>query len=323
MSTDVATAAERNQVLGHSRGDIFERYYISQKVKRDVQSAYLGYSARDSIIRAVGMMSLTRDPRVPKDLTDEQKAIIEQDPLLVELKQQRQDLVNAVKLEYGFVSKARGTDLHAQLNELEKTIQSERQFLRRQAREEIREQFFATIDTVEIERQLLGLSVADHLKIEDPEEVHFTFIERRRLARSLFRSLGVDKKHDLHSQRVQAIRDWASLCNLQGINHKKNILSCEHMISKEEPNLVDADKVPLICPATQCLFCLGNDQLAYNARTYSFSRTEHLRRHMHNCHLRHLASDIGFPCPHSSCLETVQGVMHFKRHAASVHKIYL
>jgi len=35
----VATTSERNQVMDHSRADIFERYYISVKVKRDMQSA--------------------------------------------------------------------------------------------------------------------------------------------------------------------------------------------------------------------------------------------------------------------------------------------
>ncbi|OJD21124.1 hypothetical protein ACJ73_07535 [Blastomyces percursus] len=236
---DVATAAERNQVLGHSRADIFERYYISQKVKRDVQSAYLGCPARDSIIRAVGMMSLTRDPRVPKDLTEEQKAAIEEDPYLVELNYQRQDLVSAMKLESGSVSKAQGTDLHAQHRALERAIQSERRFLRRQAREEIRQQFFATIDTIEIEHQLLGLSVADNLKIKDASEVQFAFVERARLAQSLFQSLGscVDEKSDLHSHRVQAISDWTSLCHLQGVSYRKNACG----LIKEEPDLMNSD----------------------------------------------------------------------------------
>nr|KMM73308.1 hypothetical protein CPAG_09597 [Coccidioides posadasii RMSCC 3488] len=268
---DVATAAERNQVLGHSRADIFERYYISQKVKWDVQSTYLGCPARDSVIRAVGMMSLTQDPRVPKDLADEQKAAIEQDPYLVELNRQRQDLVSAMKLESGSVSKAQGTDLHAQHRALEKTIQSERRLLRRQAREETREHFFATIDTIEIEHQLLGLSVADHLKIKDASEVQFAFVERARLAQSLFQSLGscVNEKHD-HSHRVQAISDWTSLCHLQGVSYRKNACG----LIKEEPDLMNSDTYPLICPPTQCLFCLGNDQLAYKARNYSFSRPQ-------------------------------------------------
>ncbi|KMP09339.1 hypothetical protein CIHG_06231 [Coccidioides immitis H538.4] len=61
----VATTSERNQIMGHSRADIFERYYISVKVKRDVQSAYVGCPAKEAIIQAVGRFSLTHDPRAP------------------------------------------------------------------------------------------------------------------------------------------------------------------------------------------------------------------------------------------------------------------
>ncbi|PGH23708.1 hypothetical protein AJ80_02314 [Polytolypa hystricis UAMH7299] len=119
---DVATTAERNQVLGHSRADIFERYYIAEKVKRDVQSAYIKCPPRESVIRAVGMMSLTRDPRVPKELTDEQKAAVEKDPHLVELICHKQELTSEMKFQYGSVPKAQGTDLHAQYSKLERTI---------------------------------------------------------------------------------------------------------------------------------------------------------------------------------------------------------
>ncbi|KAK2732633.1 hypothetical protein FQN57_002594 [Myotisia sp. PD_48] len=45
----VATTSEHNQVMGHSRAEIFEQYYISQKAKRDVQSAYIGCPARESV----------------------------------------------------------------------------------------------------------------------------------------------------------------------------------------------------------------------------------------------------------------------------------
>ncbi|QSS61773.1 hypothetical protein I7I51_03950 [Histoplasma capsulatum] len=287
---DVATAAERNQVLGHSRADIFERYYLSQKVKRDVQSAYLGCPARESVIRAVGMMSLTRDPRVPKELTDEQKAAIEYDPHLAELNRQKQDL-------------AQGTDLHAQHSKLERTIQSERRFLRKRARDNIREDFFAKIDTIEIERQLLGLSLADDLKVED-SVTQFTCVERALLARSLFTSLcSSAEEHKPHCYRMQVIRDWTALCSLQGVPYKQKASPCEFVTLKEELS-INADKPPIVCPATQCLFCLGNEQRASNSRPYSFSRPDKLRRHVYDCHLRYLASDACFPCPHPACSET-------------------
>ncbi|EEH48781.2 uncharacterized protein PADG_04860 [Paracoccidioides brasiliensis Pb18] len=63
IAPHVATAAERDQVLGHSRADIFERYYISQKVKRDVESAYLGCPARESGHPCCGNDELDRGPK--------------------------------------------------------------------------------------------------------------------------------------------------------------------------------------------------------------------------------------------------------------------
>jgi hypothetical protein len=240
--------------------------------------------------RAVRMMSLTRDPRVPKDLTEEQKSAIEQDPHLLELNQQRQDLRNTIKLEYGSVPQASGTNLYAEYTKLEKTIQSERQYLRRRAKVEIREQFFATIDTVEIEHQLLGSSITSRLKIDEGQagNAQFTSAERERLAQNLFQSLNncEDKKDMIHNRRLQVIRDWSALCNLQGTPYKRRLSSGRLEATKEETyEGINTEMFPTICAANQCLSCLGNDQLAYNARTYTFSSTDHLRRHVHDHHL--------------------------------------
>ncbi|EEH33963.2 hypothetical protein PAAG_05012 [Paracoccidioides lutzii Pb01] len=284
-------------VLGHSRADIFERYYISQKVKRDVESAYLGCPARELVIRAVGMMNLTWDPRVQKDLTDEQKSTIDQHPCLIELGRQKQNLVSDMKCQYGSVPKAQ-------------TIQSERRFLRKCARDEIRERFFAQIDTIEIEHQLLGLSLPDDLNVEDADDVRFASAERACLARSLFQPLSssVHKTCELHGRRVQVIRDWTALCGLQGVPYKQKASLGDLVTLKGELKPIDVDIFPMICPATQCLFCLGNEQWACNFSPYSFSRTEKMRRHVYDCHLRYLASDACFPCPHPVCSENVRGI---------------
>lgn len=49
--------------MGHSRSEIFEKYYLSQVVGADVMSAYLGTPSKDALNRLAGHMSLTRDPR--------------------------------------------------------------------------------------------------------------------------------------------------------------------------------------------------------------------------------------------------------------------
>lgn len=322
----VATTSERNQVMSHSRADIFERYYISQKVKRDVQSAFIGCAARESIISAVTRFSLTRDPRVPKELSDEQKAAIERDPHLLKLSDRQQSLAKLIKRKHGSIVKAHGTELHRQYTELGDIIRTEKKSLHRAAFERMRDEFFAAIDTIEVERQLLGLSVSDKFKAEDNGNIHFTFKERARLAQNLFRSSDctVEDHHELYSRRVQTIEDWASLCSLHEGPRKRMVPPTR---SKPDfgqfDDIIDADIFPILCPGTQCLFCLGDSQLPHSARMYSFSRPEHLRRHVQDCHLRYHADDSPLWCPHPSCSEVLDGVENFKQHAFLNHNIYL
>ncbi len=54
--------AERNQVMGHSRAEIFDKYYVSHVVRTDLQSAYLGTPSKVGLLRLAGRMDLTRDP---------------------------------------------------------------------------------------------------------------------------------------------------------------------------------------------------------------------------------------------------------------------
>lgn len=81
--------------------------------------------------------------------------------------------------------------------------------------------------------------------------------------------------------------------------------------------------VPLVLPSTICLFCLDDDELTSQARTASFSRIDSLRRHMDDVHLSHYDPEVPLLCPHPSCDISLQGVNHFKNHAATVHNVSL
>lgn len=323
---DVATTSEHNQVMGHSRADIFEWYYISQKIKRDVQSAYIDCPPRESIINAVGRFSLTRDSRVPKELSDDQKAAVERDSRLVKLSGRQQSLAKLINRKHGSIPKVKGTVLHREYSELGDNIRAEKQSLHREAFDRIREEFFATIDTIEIEKQLLGLSPGDKFKIEDKSNIEFTFKERARLAGNLFRSSDctTEAQHELYPRRVQTIQDWVSLCSLQEGPRKRRALSSKCGFNTDQlDDMIDADTFPILCPRTQCLFCLGDSQLPHSARMYSFSRPDHLRRHVQDCHLQYHDADTPLWCPHPSCLEVLDGVQYFKEHAISIHNIYI
>ena len=242
--------------MGHSRADIFERYYISIKVKRDVQSAYLGCPARESIIQAVGRFSLTRDPRAPKELSNEQKDAIEQNPQLIKLCVRQSSLHQLIQRKHGSVQKAKGTILYREYTELGHTIRAEKQALHREAFDNMR-QFFATIDTIEIEKQLSRLPVAEEPKMDDEDKVQFAFEERARLAGNLFCSSDcqTDDQHELYVRRVQTIQDWVSLCNLREPPRKRS-----SRVDIALDGSIGADTFPISWPGTQCLFCLGDSQ---------------------------------------------------------------
>jgi hypothetical protein len=80
LSVPAVATTLRSQVLGHSRAEIYERYYQSQKVRKDVQAAYSETPECEALIRALGNMSLTRDPNALKHLSQEQLDAVEQDP---------------------------------------------------------------------------------------------------------------------------------------------------------------------------------------------------------------------------------------------------
>lgn len=83
---DIATTAERDQVMGHSHSGIFQ-FYLNQKVKCDVQAAFLGVPSQDTLLRTVGHMSYTMDPNAPTELTEEDKARVSNHPKVAQNKQ--------------------------------------------------------------------------------------------------------------------------------------------------------------------------------------------------------------------------------------------
>jgi hypothetical protein len=318
----VATTSIRSKVLGHSRADIYERYYQSQKVLEDVDSAYLGTPAREALIRTLGTMSLTRDPNAPKELNQEQLDTIEQDPELVKKCERQQSLVRLMERKFGSITKARRSELHLEYSQLCNSIKYLRQNLQRESFHIIREEYFEKIDTVLIEKELLGLSAAEEFKVDDGEQVHFTFHERARLAQNLFDSSDSKEGQDkIHIRRVQVITDWVALCSLREARNRKVIPTHSTALSPSN-GFVDADIFPLMCPGTQCLFCLGDVQLPHSAKTYSFSRLDHLRRHVQDCHLKFLDPD-SFTCTHPACEETLHNIPHFKDRGYFVHNVYV
>lgn len=61
--------------MGHSRAEIYDRYYISQYVKKDIQTAYLSTPFKDALIGLVSHMSIKRDLQALTHLNKQQVAL--------------------------------------------------------------------------------------------------------------------------------------------------------------------------------------------------------------------------------------------------------
>jgi D-serine deaminase-like pyridoxal phosphate-dependent protein len=83
--TDKAPVATRNQVMGHSWLKIFQSY-INQDVEFDVHAAYLDEPSNTAVIRAMGNMSLTRDPLALTKLSLDDTLAIEQHATVAKLR---------------------------------------------------------------------------------------------------------------------------------------------------------------------------------------------------------------------------------------------
>ncbi|KGY14809.1 hypothetical protein PABG_12303 [Paracoccidioides brasiliensis Pb03] len=62
--------------------------------------------------------------------------------------------------------------------------------------------------------------------------------------------------------------------------------------------------------------------MPHSARIFSFSRPDHLQRHVQDCHLRYFDPDALLWCPHPSCPDALDGVEDFQGHALIVHNVY-
>ncbi|KAI9773157.1 MAG: hypothetical protein M1840_008278 [Geoglossum simile] len=320
----IATDAERNQVMGHIRGQVFERNYLSSHVKIDVQSAYLGSPSQDALIRALGQMSLSQDLRAPKSLSAEQATAIKHHPKVAELQGKCNDLRSRIKLKYGKIKSAKDTEIYCQYQLLKKELLVEIQRQRQERLCNERKQFFNTIDSREIQQQFSGLSSSgtDEKQIDIDVEARAQHIskERTRIADGLFRLSADSTDQERYGLRVQVLTDLVALCRQRESPSQER---SPHNDLDKISDTPEPDLLPIACLSTQCLFCLGDNHLSNHTRTFSYSRVDALKRHVATAHLRYLAADKSLTCPHPACKEDLNSIEHFKNHAATVHGVFM
>ncbi|KAF8244896.1 hypothetical protein K440DRAFT_646768 [Wilcoxina mikolae CBS 423.85] len=147
------TEAQRMQIMGHARADVFRRHYMHQSVKLDTQSAYL----------CIGLMSAKRDPRAPVKLEPQDFKQMHSTPELIVLTTDRSRLAADLKRECGTIKSAALIEpgRHGELMKLSTPVNALKRKLERTALIEKRARWFDAVDHNEIRQQLGGHAASE------------------------------------------------------------------------------------------------------------------------------------------------------------------
>jgi hypothetical protein len=120
--------------------------------------------------------------------------------------------------------------------------------------------------------------------------------------------------------RIRTIQALVDFCKVQEAPRRRRLpSSCDWgLVAHCGPGKAEAPKPPpnpQSCLTTQCIFYLRNPKLPLETQLFCFCRPRKAREHVENVHLRHLNAHDPLDCP--LCGKVLEGIMHFKNHAAS------
>jgi len=300
--------------MGHSRSEIFDKYYVNQKLSVDFTSAYLGTPSRDAIVRLASHMSLTRDPRVrtamssiptPHKVPDHDLEMLDED-----LRNQR----CAIVAKYGSLKKASGTALYTAYMKTQKAGRALRKKSARKQQERQRKEWFDNLGCNEIDRQRRGIAP---LYLPEAPTLHFP--ERKQLAEKLFRNEDVDTlpEDTVRADRILALEAMVSLCSRRETRHNRT----SETSSTFEDDMESTDDLG-VCHGLQCPWCFPDVRLSPKARVFMFCRLDVLQKHVEKQHVSQMnATDV---CPYATCgfkFDKHEGKLN--NHMAACHGLHL
>ena len=277
------------------------------------------------------LASLTADASAPTELSAEQKAKLATPPNVIKLGQRNNILTERIhKAGYRNVKDAQGTALFQKKKKAEARLNATKKRLRVKMIAQARKRHFRTADTQAFDAQFAAARVSSTSTrdIQHDKPVIYNIPERANVVR-LVCSPGEDlSDREKFQRRIQAIEIRTALCNWREAQRRGRPKAT---MKQEDSNgaMDDSDEgfkeFPTVCRPTQCPFCLGNASVPYHHRVYEYAKPHQMMNEVGK-HLKSFAPADGVPCPHPQCKATglvLPGVMAFKNHTATVHKIFL
>ena len=171
--------------MRHSKSQTFDRNYLSQNVRRDVQNIYRGLP-ENIAVRTAAQMKANMDPRAPYKLKREHRELIQKDPEVSRLKGVRKTLTDKLKLDYGTVKNSQGTNAYFQYKEACRALNSEQKSQELIMAQKMRSEYFQSIHSISLRQQLSAAGTNSYMEEQESlQQVHI-FPERTRIANTFF-----------------------------------------------------------------------------------------------------------------------------------------
>ena len=312
--------------MGHALGDssTYMRFYMTDFLEVDFQEIVFGSEPQRVLIQLMGR--LLRHGDAPKSLTEQQKAEINDDRKLTNLRRKRDRILTRIRKLGWTLKTATNTKLGRHLlkrhNTHNRQVESLRKTLHDRRLARAIQEFHDSIHGEEIDRQLNGIRPSEYLA---PPTVRYQLPERARIAKQFSEVVNVSNRGELHQLRMSLVRQLALLCKQRERPHRhreKSGYKPALPSYQPAPSTVSARAVGsrsssaataptitmdatttvgtlLVCPFCGCED--GADSLA-----------NHIRRHLKRL-------PIPFQCPYEGCSGILGGAEHFADHSKRQH----
>ena len=264
----------------------------------DTQAAYRGLKPQTALMRVASGMSRTIDPRRPRKLNLAQQAEVDRHPEVSLLRRRLKSLLRTFQDQKRSIASMKGTLLY---DHYRQAYQAHRNLRRRHEKAfltRVKERYKNEQPVIDIQRQLKGLPVAEP---EASQAAQYVFTKRVHAIDALF-TFATSSTEEECQRRIIATNALIALCKKQesqGFRRHKADIKVKEKQTSISPQLSLSKTLPVECKATQCIFCLGNEDLSVADRQKTFATRGDLKKHFRRKHLRHHPDGLSIACPPS------------------------
>lgn len=285
----------------------------------NTQIAYRNLKSQTILMRIANEINRIIDFRRSKKLNFAQQIEIDRYSNVKFLRRKVKSLLQIFQDQKRFIVNVKKTFLYDYYRQV---YQAHRNLKRRHEKTflmKVKKKYKKKQSIIDIQRQLKKLSMT---KQKAFQTVEYVFEKRIYVIDALFTFVtsSIEKKCQ---RRITTINALIALCKKQknqdfrrrktNIKFKKKQISILSLSNLSKTFSIE-------CKATQCIFCLKNENLSVFDRLKTFANRDDFKKHFHRKHFRYHFNDQSIVCFHFRCDVILNDAMHLQNHVEMMHK---